>query len=133
MACFFPSAISAKIHPDCFSAQILLSKIIRIALGTLRLLWIEWCEIVHCSFDGETNVNDVLNLRVEVSEILNDTDYFLLLPSVMVNINPAAMDASELRTWLLETYSICNDKDAYAALNDKVKTSYTFTQSPLRD
>ena len=68
-----------------------------------------------------------------MSEILNDNDYVLLLPSVMVNMNPVAMDGSELRPWLFETYTICNDKDAYDVLNDKVKFSYTFTQSPLRD
>ena len=133
MARFFPIELSFNIHIDRLSAQILISKIIKLVLTTLHLLWIKRCEIVHCTLDGETNINDVLDLRAEVNEILNDPDYNPFLPSSMLEINPEKMDASELRAWLFETYTICKDKEAYTALNEKVQSSYNFSQSILRD
>jgi hypothetical protein len=79
------------------------------------------------------NINDVLELWAEVYKILNEADYILFLPLSMININPIEMDTTELRAWLFETYTICNDKEAYAALNNKIKESYKFTQLALRN
>ena len=68
-------------------------------------------------------MNDLVELRVEVSEILQEPDYLFYLPPSLIKVHSHKIDAIELRAWLFETYTICNDMEAYSSLNDRIKAS----------
>ena len=102
-------------------------------LSTLHLLWLKRCEIVHYKLDGETSVNNAMELRQEVEDILQEPEYLHILPSHMLNITLKDMDQTDLRAWLFETYTLCKDFEAYEELNAKVKSSFEFVQSPLQE
>jgi len=72
---FFPKELTALIYSDLLYAQQITAKIIRLALATLHLLWLKCCKIVHYTLDGETRVNHIIELKVEVRDILQEPDY----------------------------------------------------------
>ena len=78
-------------------------------------------------------MNNVIELRVEVRDILQELDYLLFLPPQMLNVNPNEMDASELHTWLFEIYIICGDYEAYKTLNKQIRDSHNYIHSVLRN
>jgi len=92
----------------------------------LHLLWLKRYEIVHCTLDGETQVNDVIELRQEVSDILQEPEYLLFLPLHMLSIDPNSMDPPDLRAWLFEIYILCEDYETCENLNNKVRVSYNY-------
>ena len=55
------------------------------------------CEIVYCTLDKETWVNNVIELRQEVSDILQELEYSLFLPLHMLSIDPNSIDSLDLR------------------------------------
>jgi hypothetical protein len=77
-------------------------------------------------------VNDLVELQVEVSEILQEPDYLLYLLPSLIKVYLHKIDVMELRAWLFETYTICNDIEAYSSLNDRIKASHKYSQSALQ-
>ena len=73
-----------------------------------------------------------MELRAEVCDILQEADYLLFLPLLILNINIDEMDATELRAWLFETHMIYNDREAYEALNVRIKELNNYSQSVLQ-
>ena len=128
---FFPKIFVEAVHPDLLRAREIASKWIRLTISTLHLLWLKRCEIVHCKLDGETAINDAIELQQEVEDMLQEPEYLHVLPSHMLNINPKDMSPTDLRAWLFETFTLCKDFKACEELNTKVKSSFEFTQSPL--
>ena len=78
-------------------------------------------------------MNDVIELRQEVSDILQEPEYLLFLPLHMLSIDPNSIDPPDLCAWLFETYTLCEDYEAYKNLNNKVRASYNYIESILRD
>ena len=88
---------------------------------------------MHYELDSETSVNDAMELRQEVEDMLQEPEYLHILPSHMLNMTPKDMDPTDLRAWLFETFTLCKDFEAYEELNAKVKSSFEFVQSPLQE
>ena len=88
---------------------------------------------MNYKLDSETLVNDTMELRQDVEDMLQEPEYLHILPSYMLNITPKDMDPIDLRAWLLETFTLCKDFEAYKELNAKVKSSFEFVQSPLQE
>ena len=78
-------------------------------------------------------VNNMIELRQEVSDILKEPEYLLFLPQHMISIDPNSMDPPDLRAWLFETYTLCDDYEACENLNTKIRASHNFVQLTLRD
>ena len=76
-------------------------------------------------------MNKELALRSEVSDILQYEDYFPFLTLTLLLILPSTIDASELRPWLFEVYTIYKDRDAYEEINIGTRNMYSFVQMAL--
>ena len=87
---------------------------------------------MHCTIDSETTISDVIDLRQEIKDILQEPEYLHLLSPHMLSIDPNRMNPIDLRAWLFETYTLCNNFEACNDLNTKVKSSFEYVQSALR-
>ena len=72
-------------------------------------------------------MNDLVELRAEVSKILQEPDYLLYLPPSLIKVHPHEIDTTGLRAWLYKTYTICNDMEAYSSLNDRIKALHKYS------
>ena len=70
----FTTELTCKLHPNLLYSTQITTKIIRLNLSTLHLLWVKRCEIIHCIVDSETSVNELVELRSEVNAMLQDED-----------------------------------------------------------
>ena len=107
------------------------AKIIRLTLITSHILWIKHYEIIYGTVDGDTSVNALVELRSEVKDMLQDTDYYLFLSPTLLSKSPTSIEASELRDWLFEVYAIYKDKDAYEAINIRTRNINNFQQTTM--
>lgn len=78
-------------------------------------------------------MTEALELRYEVEEILKKPVYFTVLPTNMLTINPSMIEPPDLRAWLFEVYTFCEDYEACEDLNGKVRASFNYIHSMLQD
>ena len=76
-------------------------------------------------------MNDLVDLRSEVNEILQDADYYPFLSRTFLSISPTLMGVYALRAWLFEVYAICKDKDAHEAINTRTRNTQKFQQTTM--
>ena len=81
--------------------------------------------------DGETLVNDLVELRSEVNDILQDADYYPFLFPALLSILPSWIEASELRAWLFKVYTVYKDKNVYEAINKWTRNIHNFLQTTM--
>ena len=75
----------------------------------------------------------MIELRQEVSDILQEPEYLLFLPPHILSIDLNSMNPPDLCAWLFEIYTLCKDYEACENLNNKVRAFYNYVQSTLRD
>ena len=83
--------------------------------------------------DSETKINNAIELRHEVEEMLHEPEYIIVLPTSILTITLNDMHPSDLCSSLFRVFTICEDFKAYDNLNERNKASCDYVQSTLHD
>ena len=79
----------------------LVATIIKLYLLTLQGLWIKCCDLPRATLSRESQIEEVLEMRREVRDILHSEEHQPYLSPLLLQETPATMLASALRAWLL--------------------------------
>ena len=77
--------------------------------------------MVHFTLSRNTQLEDIVTLRIEVREVLQSEDCSLFLPVQMLRIKDEDAPTSELRGWIFQFYATCQCYESYEEINDRVK------------
>ena len=77
--------------------------------------------MVNVTLSGDTRLEEIINLRNEVREVLYSEAYTPLLPMSILRIKVEHAPTSELRGWLFQVYSTFQDHESYEAINTRAR------------
>ena len=95
--------------------------------------WLKRCGMIHVTLSEDDQLEETITLLNEVREVLHSEAYAPLLPTSMLRIKVEDVPASELRGWLFQVYSTCQDYESYEAFNDRTRKYLSQELSSLHD